>query len=54
MTTSQEKLFGEIPQLTSKKDWLVCKFQAKHALKVADQLDYVTGAADPEKHGYER
>ena len=53
MATTYEKLFVNISQLTSEKDWLVWKFQVKHALKAADQWNYVTGTADPEVADYE-
>ena len=39
---SIEKLFVNIPQLKSEKDWLVWKFQVTHALKAADLWGYVT------------
>ena len=35
-------------QTYKEKDWLVRKFQVKHALKAADQWNYVTGTANPE------
>ena len=47
MATVNEKLFMNIPQLKSEKDWLVWKFQVMHALKAADQWVYVTETADP-------
>ena len=53
MATPYEKLFVNISQLTSEKDWLAWKFQVKHALKAADQWNYVTGTADPEVADYE-
>ena len=53
MATTYEKLFVNISQLTSEKDWLVWKFQVKHALKAADQWNYVTGTADPKAADYE-
>ena len=37
-----EKLFINIPQLKSERDWLVWKFQVMHALKAADLWGYVT------------
>ena len=40
-TLSIEKLFVNIPQLKSEKDWLVWNFQAMHALKAADIRGYV-------------
>lgn len=43
---SVEKLFVNIPQLKSEKDWLVWKFQVMHALKAADLWDYVTGTIE--------
>ena len=42
MVTTHEKLSVNIPQLKSEKDWLVRKFQVKHAFKEADQWNYVT------------
>jgi len=47
-TTSFEKLFVNIPQLKSQKDWLVWKFQVTHALKAAGMWDRVTGTASRE------
>ena len=41
-----EKLFVNIPQLKSEKDWLVWKFQVMHALKAADLWGYVTGTVE--------
>ena len=49
----QEKVFVTIPQLKSEKDWLVWKFQVQHALKAADQWQFVMGIADAEQEGYE-
>ena len=37
-----DKLFVNIPQLKSEKDWLVWKFQVMHALKAAELWGYVT------------
>ena len=39
---SIDKLFVNIPQLKSEKDWLVWKFQVMHALKAAELWGYVT------------
>ena len=41
-TVAIEKLFVNIPQLKSEKDWQVWKFQVMHALKAADLWGYVT------------
>lgn len=51
MATSQEKLHTCEHSTTYK--WHVEKFQVKHAIKAADQWDYVTGAADLGRQGYE-
>ena len=48
-----EEAIWKCSTLTSEKDWLVWKFQVKHTLKATDQWDYVTGAVDPERQGYE-
>ena len=42
-TVAVEKLFVNISQLKSEKDWQVLKFQVTHALKAADLWGYVTG-----------
>ena len=44
-TASFEKLFVNIPQLKSEKDWLVWKFQVTHTMKAAGMWDRVTGTA---------
>jgi hypothetical protein len=51
--TASDKLFVNIPQLNSEKDWPVWKFQITHALKAAKQWEFATGTADPESAGYE-
>ena len=48
MAMSHEKIFANIPQLTSEKDWFVWKFQLQHALKAAGQWEFITGTADAE------
>ena len=53
MATSHEKIFANIPQLTSEKDWLVWKFQVQHALKAAGQWEFITGTADAEAEDFE-
>ena len=53
MAASHEKIFANIPQLTSEKDWLVWKFQVQHALKAAGQWEFITGTANAEAEGYE-
>ena len=47
-TASFEKLFMNIPQIKSEKDWLVWKFQVMHAMKAAGLWDHVTGTASRE------
>ena len=47
-TAAFEKMFGNIPQLKSEKDWLVWKFQVMHAMKAAGLWDRVTGTASRE------
>ena len=42
MATSIEKMFVNIPQLKSEREWLVWKFQVTHALKAAQLWGYVT------------
>ena len=53
MATTHDKLLVSISQLKNEKDWLVWKFQVTHALKAADQWDYVTGTANTEGGDYE-
>ena len=53
MATSHEKIFANIPQLTSEKDWLVWKFQVQHALKAAGQWEFITGTANADAEDYE-
>ena len=53
MAMSHEKIFANILQLTSEKDWLVWKFQLQHALKAAGQWEFITGTADAEAEDYE-
>ena len=53
MATSHEKIFANVPQLTSKKDWLVWKFQVQHALKAAGQWEFITETVNAEAEDYE-
>ena len=53
MATPHDKVLVNIPQLKNEKDWLVWKFQVKHALKAAEQWDHVTGTANTEAGDYE-
>ena len=53
MATSHEKVFANVPQLTSEKDWLVWKFQVQHALKAAGQWEFITETANTEAEDYE-
>ena len=53
MATTHDKILLNIPQLKSKKDWLVWKFQVKHALKASDQWGHVTGTVSTESADYE-
>ena len=53
MATSHEKIFANIPQLTSEKDWLVWKFQVQHTLKAAGQWEFITETANAEAEDYE-
>ena len=53
MAMSHEKIFANIPQLTSEKDWLVWKFQLQHVLRAAGQWEFITGTADAEAEDYE-
>ena len=53
MAAPHEKIFVNIPQLMSKKNWLVWKFQVQHALKAASQWEFITGTANAEAEGYE-
>ena len=48
MATAFEKLFVNIPQLKSEKDWLVWKFQVTHTMQAAGLWDRVTGTANRE------
>ena len=41
------------PQLKNEKDWLVWKFQVQHALKAADQWQFMTGMANADTDDYE-
>jgi hypothetical protein len=50
--SSNDRLFGNIPQLNSDKDWQVWKFQVTHALKAACQWEFVTGTAEATAQGY--
>ena len=52
MAMSHEKIFANIPQLTSEKDWLVWKFQLQHALKAAGQWEFITETVDAEAEDY--
>ena len=53
MAVLHKKIFANIPQLMSEKDWLVWKFQVQHALKAAGQWEFITGTADTEARDYE-
>ena len=54
MAISQDKLLVNVPQLKkNEKDWLVWKFQVSHALKAAEQWDFVTGTADATAANFE-
>ena len=53
MAVPHEKIFANIPQFMSEKDWLVWKFQVQHALKAAGQWEFITGTADIEARDYE-
>ena len=53
MATTHEKVLLNIPQLKNKKDWLVWKFQVKHALKASDQWGHVTGTVSTDSFHYE-
>ena len=48
MAISHEKIFANILQLTSEKDWLVWKFQLQHVLKAAGQWEFITGIVNAE------
>jgi hypothetical protein len=50
--SSNDRLFGNIPQLNSDKDWQVWKFQVIHALKAASQWEFIVGTADATAQGY--
>ena len=50
---ANDKLFSNIPQLNTEKDWPVLKFHVTHALKAADQWEFITGEADLSTQGYE-
>ena len=52
MATTDGKLFANIPQLRTEKDWPVWKFQVTHALKATEQWEFATGTADAEAEGY--
>ena len=45
MATTDRKLFANIPQLKTEKDWPVRKFQVTHALKAAEQWQFAEGTA---------
>ena len=53
MAAATDKIFANISQLKSEKDWPVWKFQVIHALKAAEYLDFVTGNTDPASQGYD-
>ena len=53
MALPHEKIFANIPQLMSEKDWLVWKFQVQYAQKAAGQWEFITGTADTEARDYE-
>ena len=53
MAMSYERIFVNIPQLTSEMAWLVWKFQVQHMLKAADQWEFITGTANEEAEGYQ-
>ena len=42
-----------VPQLKNEKDWLVWKFHVQHALKAADQRQFVIDTANPDADDYE-
>ena len=50
---ASDKMLCNIPQLNTEKDWPVWKFQVTHALKAADQWEFVTGEADTLRQGHE-
>uniref|UniRef100_A0A1X7UPX5 DUF4219 domain-containing protein n=1 Tax=Amphimedon queenslandica TaxID=400682 RepID=A0A1X7UPX5_AMPQE len=52
MAATNHKLFSNIPQLNTEKDWPVWTFQVTHALKAADQWEFVTGRADHTRQNY--
>ena len=53
MAAATDKIFANISQLKSEKDWPVWKFQVIHALKAAEYWDFVTGNTDPASQGYD-
>ena len=54
MAAAIEKLFVNIPQLKSEKDWLVWKFQVMHALKAADLWGHVEETVEQTGANYAR
>lgn len=50
-TAAIEKLFVNIPQLKSERDWLVWKFQVKHALKTAELWGYTDNTVEDPNEG---
>ena len=42
-----------ISQLKNEKDWIIWKFQMQHALKAADQWQFVIGMANTDADDYE-
>ena len=52
MVTTHEKVLLNIPQLKNEKDWLVWKFQVKHALKASDHWGHVTGTVSMDSVDY--
>ena len=50
---ANDKLFSNIPQLNTEKDWPVLKFHVTQALKAVDQWEFITGEADSSTQGYE-
>ena len=52
IVTTESNLFANLPQLKTKKNWPVWKFQVMHALKAAEQWEFALGTADHERQGY--
>ena len=50
---ASDKLFTNLPQLKTERDWPWWKFQVTHALKAAEQWEYAKGEANATRADYQ-